>query len=56
MKNEISYDDAYWLVTSDVDVSKEFEIWLASFGRKPWDWSDSELGEFFRDHGYNTIF
>lgn len=56
MDNKITYEEAYNLVTCDNEAAEKFGYWLASIGRNPWDWGDSELGEFFRSIGYDTIF
>lgn len=53
---KMTYEDAYDLVTCDEEFTLLFEHWLASIGRLPWDWGDSELGEFFRSIGYDTVF
>lgn len=56
MDNIITYDAACNLVMYDDDISTEFSNWLSSIGKKAWEWDDADLGEFFRDLGYITIY
>lgn len=37
------------------DLAESFAEWLKEAGKAPFEWTYDDLGDFFREKGFNTI-